>query len=207
MSAPPRSGVRMRFRPARRHALLLAVAAPAAAHAASRPVMLDQTYVEPGPPVSVLAKGAAPCAVHIVEIVDARRSPEMVGMLYGKPVLAPQDRVAWLRSVVGGLKARGIALDFNDPEIETPGVINAHVTLQTAWINTVQGNFDQSAVFKVQAKALDTRTIDQYYRGSSSRMNWASGDREIKGAINIAFSRALDAMARDLAGLCAAKSA
>jgi hypothetical protein len=187
--------------------LLLALAAPAAAYAASRPVVLDQIYVEPGPVVSVLPKGAPPCPVHIVEIADARRSPEMIGMLGGKPVMAPQDRKAWLLSIVGGLRARGVAADFGNPAVDNPGIINARIMLQTAWINSVQVSLDESVVFKVEARGVDGRAIDQFYRGSSSRMNWANGDGEIKHAINIAFSRALDAMARDLAGLCEARQA
>ena len=183
-------------------ALLLAMAAPTLAEAQSRPVTLDATYVEPTPPVSVLAKGAAPCAVHIVEIADARRSPEIIGMVGGKPVLAPPDTMAWLLSVIGGLKGRGITTDFDNPTVESPGIVNARVTLQTAWINAVQISFDQSVVFKVQAKGVDGRSIDRFYRGSASRMNWASGNGEIKGGINVAFSRALDAIAHDLAGLC-----
>ncbi|HEX5182168.1 MAG TPA: hypothetical protein VFW19_03340 [Allosphingosinicella sp.] len=180
---------------------------PVAAYAASRPVLLDQTYVEPGRVVSVLAKGAPPCPVHVMEIADARRSPEMIGMLGGKPVLAPKDRAAWLLSVIGALKGRGVAADFSNPAVETPGIINARIILQTAWINSVQVSLDESVVFKVEAKGIDGRTIDRFYRGSSSHMNWASGDGEIKNAINIAFSRALDAMAHDLAGLCGAKQA
>ena len=140
-----------------------------------------------------------------MEIADARRSPEMIGMLGGKPVLAPQDRTAWLLSVVGGLKARGIATDFRNPAVEDPDVINARIVLQTAWINSVQVSLDQSVVFRIQAKGTDGRTIDKYYRGSSTRMNWASGDGEIKTAMNVAFSRALDAVAHDLAELCDAK--
>jgi hypothetical protein len=205
MNAARRPGSGAPRWPVRRALLLLAVLAPAASYAASRRVILDQTYIEPTPVVSVLAKGASPCRVHIVEIADARRSPEMIGMLGGKPVLAPQDRTAWLLSVVSGLKARGIDLDFNNPSVETPGIINANISLQTAWVNAVQVSFDNSVVFKVQAKGTDTRTVDQYYRGSSSRMNWASGDGETKSGINIAFSRALDAIARDLARLCDAK--
>ena len=207
MSAPARSGTWTRLRPARSALLLLAAAAPVAAYAASHPVMLDQAYVEPGRVVSVLAKGAPPCGVHVMEIVDARRSPEMIGMLGGKPVLAPQDRPAWLLSVITGLKGRGFALDFSDPAVENPRFINAHIALQTAWINNVQTSLDQSVVFKVQAKGPDGRTIDAFFRGSSSRMNWASGDGEIRSAMNVAFSRALDAMAHDLAGLCEARKA
>jgi hypothetical protein len=205
MNAPGRSGTGPLRRPGKRYLLLLAVLAPAASYAASRPVILDATYVEPTPVVSGLAKGASPCRVHIVQLVDGRRSPEMIGMLGGKPVLAPPDRTAWLLSVIGGLNARGVAVDFNNPSAESPGIINANITLQTAWVSAVQVSLDNSVVFKVQAKGIDARTVDQYYRGSSSRMNWASGDGEIKSGINIAFSRALDAIARDLAGLCDAK--
>lgn len=205
MSAPARFEKWARLRPGKGALLLLAVAAPVATYAATRPVMLDQTYVEPTPVVSVLGKNAPPCGVHIVELVDARRSPEMIGMLGGKPVLAPQDRTAWLISIISGLKGRGIAVDFNNPTVESPETVNAHITLQTAWINPVQVSFDASVVFKVQAKGTDTRTIDQYYRGSASRTNWASGNGEVKNNVNIAFSRALDAMARDLVRLCDAQ--
>lgn len=205
MTVLHRPGSRSLRRPGKRILLLLAVAAPLAAHAASRPVILDQAYVEPLPVVSALAKGAPPCAVHIVNLVDDRRSPEMIGMLGGKPVLAPPDRTAWLVSVVTGLQARGISVDFTNPSVENPAVVNANLSLKTAWINAVQISLGASVVFKLQAKGADARTVDQYYRGSASRMNWASGDGEIKSDINIAFSRALDAMAHDLAGLCAAQ--
>ncbi|MDB5709914.1 MAG: hypothetical protein JWL96_1984 [Sphingomonas bacterium] len=203
MTRPARSGAGWLRRLGRKgHLVLLAAAAPMAAQAASKPVVLDPVYIEPTTPVSFAVAGAPLCAVHIVEIVDIRRSPEMLGMLGGKPVLAPPDRTVWLISIVNGLKARGIAVDFSNPGVESPAVVNAHVTLQTAWIDAVQVSLNESAVFKIQAKGSDGRSIDQYYRGSASRMNWVLGDAEIKGGLNIAFSRALDAMARDLVGLC-----
>jgi hypothetical protein len=199
--APSRAGWRRRFG-RKGYLILLAACAPISAQAASKPVLVDPLYSEPSPPVSVAVAGAPMCAVHIVEIVDSRRSPEMLGMLGGKPVLAPQDRGAWLMSIVKGLKARGLDADFTNPGVDSPGVVNAHVTLQTAWVDAVQVSLNESAVFKIQAKGTDGRSIDQYYRGSASRMNWVTGDAEIKAGLNIAFSRALDAMARDLVRLC-----
>lgn len=202
MIRPAPSGAWLRRFGRTRHLVLLAAAVPVAAQSASKPVLVDPLYHEPTTPVSLAIAGAPPCTVHIVEVVDGRRSPEMLGMLGGKPVLAPQDRAAWLASIVKGLTARGVAADFDNPGVETPGAVNTHVTLQTAWVDAVQASLNESAVFKVQAKAGDGRSIDQYYRGSASRINWVTGDAEIKAGLNIAFSRALDAMAHDLVGLC-----
>lgn len=184
---------------------LIAAVAPAVALGQTKPVLVDPVFTEDPLPTFKIAADATPCKVHVIAITDTRRTPEMVGMLGGKPVVAPDDRAAWLGSIIAKLADRGITLDTGNPGNLVPDQVNARFTLITAWTTAVNINLNHSVVFKLEAGAPDGRTVDDFFRGSSSRMNWAFGNGEIKFGLSMAFSRALDSMAAGLATLCTAK--
>jgi uncharacterized lipoprotein YajG len=140
----------------------------------------------------------ATCQVAFIEIVDARRSPEIVGVIYGRGVLAPKDTRAWLEAVLGGLEARGVHAVFSNG-----GPATASFTLQTAAIDSSPVTYSANVVIQVKAKGVEGRALEKVYRGRVSRTAyWSSGQDTMQSAVDGAFANALDAIALDLRAIC-----
>ncbi|MGZ8284510.1 MAG: hypothetical protein ACXW27_16430 [Allosphingosinicella sp.] len=149
-------------------------------------------------------KGKAPaCTVNFAEIVDERRSPELVGVIERRAVRAPADVQAWMRAVLGGLAARGVTAQFG--AAGAPGTRSARFILQTAWIQSTVVTYSASVVVRLQAEGAAGSAIDRSYRGRVARTAyWSGGTGTLQSAVDGAFADALDSMAVDLKTLCTA---
>jgi hypothetical protein len=176
---------------------------PTASNAAPQPMILSPTFADATPPKVGRAKGAASCAAHFVELVDARRAPETLGVVGRRAIYAPKDPTAWLISIISSLKSRGITPILADGQSSTLGAIEAKVSLQTLWITEGVGGITTTAVMRVQAKGAAERTIEQYYRSNMLKTGyWSGGPSVVQASIDGALSKLLDAMATDLQIMC-----
>ncbi len=209
--------------------IALTVAIPGVARAdPQRPLVMDPTYVERADVAPV-----AGCAITIAGLTDNRRAPETIGIVAGfRSITAPADREAWFRSVVEtGLRARGftptVALapeptpvvateavvtdasattDVAAPApLAGPEVLTVRVRLQSVWLASLGMNKTGSVVLHMSA-AHGAQSHEGYYRGEYVSPNWASGRGEFNEHLDRTFAEALNAMASDLAPLCAAPS-
>lgn len=187
--------------------LVLASGMVCAGAEARTQAQLTATFNERAGMVSVLPVGPPTCPVTIAEIVDKRQSPQIVGVIAGRGVLAPADTGAWLRAVLGGLPIRGVTPRFDDAPIR-----RVKITFESAWISGSVETYTGSVVLRVTT--LDepgtgqipssSQAIDQVYRGRISRTAyWSGGTDTLQRAINGAFADALDGLAMDLRKLCA----
>ena len=182
--------------------LALAGGSASQAWALPKPMTLNPVFDNAVPSDLKLAPGVSPCPVHIAALEDVRRSPEMIGIYDRRPIYAPGDRAAWLKSIVKGLESRGIALAF-DGEGVAPSAATAKLELTTAWINNTSANVSASAVFRMQITTAKGGTAGGYYRGSNSRMPyWSTGPSILQRALDHAFAGVLDSMATDLLKTC-----
>lgn len=165
-------------------------------------MVASETLTPETPPKRQVEANVSACTVKIVELKDARTSPEMFGVVDGRAIYAPKDIPKWLRSIVDGLKPRGVTPRFDDAGEAAPAMLEARVTLQTAWLSNVRGNITSTAVLHVQARNPAGATIDKPYRGSVARILWWSKPAEAQEGIDDALSRALDAAAVDMRQLC-----
>jgi hypothetical protein len=149
-------------------------------------------------------KDAPPCEVRITEVTDARSSPEMLGVVRGRAVYAPQDTATWLHSIVEGLQPRGVTPLFGQDGPVSPDDLTAKVSLQIAWMTNTAENITSTAVLHVQAGRAGAPAIDKSYRGSGSRMTVMTGSppEELQKGIDGAIGKALDSIATDLRQLC-----
>lgn len=172
-------------------------AALSPALAAPKPAQLTATFKDRDAPNGK----PSGCTVNFAEIVDERRSPEMVGVIERRAVRAPADVQAWMRAVLGGLPARGVDVRFD--AAAAPGTTPARFTLQTAWIQSTVVTYSASVVVRLQAEGAAGGAIDKSYRGRVARTAyWSGGTGTLQSAVDGAFADALDAMAVDLKAVC-----
>lgn len=191
----------------RRYSRLLASLALASGSASQtwalpKPMTLNPVFDNAVPSEVKLSPGGSLCPVQIVALKDVRRSPEMIGIYDRRPIYAPGDRTAWLKSIVKGLESRGVAAAF-DGEATTPKAATMKLDLTAAWITNTSANVSASAVFRMQVTNGKGETFEGYYRGSNSRMPyWSTGPSILQRALDHAFARVLDSMATDLLKTC-----
>ncbi|MBK8375022.1 hypothetical protein [Sphingorhabdus sp.] len=188
------------------HAALAAVSVivcGVAAHAAPKPMELAATYVESNPGELKLPKDAKPCSVSIASLVDERRSPEMIGVYFGRAIHAPVDRDAWLRSMIAALKSRKIAVNFAAAGGELQDSPPVDIAITKAWIANTESNMSASIVFRLKSTDATGVATEQSYRGGASHMSyWSGGPGELQRAFDTSVSRGLDAMAADIQKRC-----
>jgi hypothetical protein len=190
-------------RPSTLQKAALALAAACALAACSRqPLVASDTHTPETPPKLVVEPGAPPCTLQVAELIDARASPEMFGVVDGRAIYAPKDIPAWLRSVVDGLRPRGVTPRFDAAADAEPAMLEGRIALTTAWLSNVRGNITSTAILHVRARNAAGGTVDEFYRGSVARILWWSDPSEAQEGIDDALSRALDAAAADLRQLC-----
>jgi len=187
--------------------ILLASIAPASGFASPawsipKPMALEATFSNTVSSDVKASTKAPRCPVTIVALADVRRSPEMIGIYERRPVYAPQDRDAWLKSIVQALGSRGL-----DPRFEKSPSSAAAVKLdlKTAWITNTNANVSASVVFTLRVTKANGEVTEASYRGGNSRMPyWGTGPSLVQKAMDVAFARVLDQMAAELLKTCPA---
>lgn len=186
-------------------ALTVAFAVAAPALAAPKPAQLTPTFKDRDAPNQAPKHGKPECTIHVAEIVDERRSPDVLGVINRRAVLAPKDVQAWMKAVLGGLTARGVTAIYEPDGAAVPQIPSARFTLQTAWIQSTVVTYSASVVVKLKAEGPAGAAVDQSYRGRVARTAyWSGGTDTLQSAIDGAFADALDMMAVDLKSLCTA---
>jgi len=182
-------------------ALTAAISLFVAACAAPAPVVVDPAFTDLSRSAAKTVAIAPGCRLDVAEIVDARRAPDVLGIL-GRVVKAPDDRTAWLRSVVAGLATRGFSVAFDTTAPPNQHTVVVRMTLTTAWVGATAMNKDANVVWRVMAVRPGSPVLADDYRGAVSTMNWAGTPNELRALVDQAFAKSLDAMAPDLHGLC-----
>lgn len=140
--------------------------------------------------------------MRVVEIVDDRTDPSVLGAVAGRTVRAPADMHAWMRSVIGGLDRSGIAVEFDDQEAAGPSELVAKAELKTAWVSSATTAKTASVVLSLRYFRAGELIKAADYRGSISAPNWGSTQDEIQRMIDRAFDQVLSQAAADIRAAC-----
>jgi hypothetical protein len=143
----------------------------------------------------------ASCTLRVVDVIDDRMDPTVLGNVGGRNVKGPSDPQAWLHSVIGGLRSNGIAVEFAEAET-TSADLSAKGELKTAWVSSAATAKIASVVLNLQYFRSGSMIKSADYRGSISTPNWGSGQQEIQSMIDRAFDQALSQAAADTLALC-----
>jgi hypothetical protein len=140
--------------------------------------------------------------MRIVAVTDERMDPTVLGVVGGRTVRAPSDAQAWIRSVLRGLQAAGIQVEFADSDSEAPGTFNTRVLLRTAWVSSATTAKLANVVFNIEYRGGAATPGATDYRGHISSPNWNSTDDELQSVVNRAFDQALEQIATDFRSMC-----
>jgi hypothetical protein len=169
--------------------------------AACSPMTASTTYTPRVASPAPLPKPS--CRLRVVEIVDARMDPSVLGNVGGRTVHAPMDAQAWMRSVIGGLDHSGIAVEFAEQDPAWSGLI-ARAELKTAWVSSATTAKTASVVLTLRYFRAGELLKAADYRGSISATNWGSTQDEIQRMIDRAFDQVLSQAAVDIHAVCPA---
>lgn len=146
---------------------------------------------------------APSCAVHFTDVVDERDSPEILGVIGRRGVLAPTDIPAWLHAVLLGLEARGIKPIMAGDGGASTSMPHAVFRLRIAWIDSTEVTYSANVSIRLSVGAAHGQSMDRDYRGRVSRTAyWSGGVDTLQSAIDGAFADALDDIAADLKPMC-----
>lgn len=166
------------------------------------PMTVNTEYTPHVAKTNPVARGS--CTLRVVEIIDGRMDPTVLGNVGGRTVKGPPDAQAWLHSVIGGLRNTGIAVEFGDAESASSD-LSASAELKTAWASSAATAKIASVVLNLRYFRSGSLIKSADYRGSISTPNWSSGQHEIQSMIDRAFDQALSQAAADTLAACSAE--
>lgn len=184
--------------------LLIAISFNGTEAGAAKPLRLDPLWRDP----QVTATrgyntSGGQCRFAIPPIDDLRENPELVGVLGRRKLLAPDDRAAWLRSILSGLPARGVDLKIlSDFDRETDDRDPAGLILRSAWIDYYRGGFTAVVVFELtlgKPSSAGTKII----RGRSTTTDFLGDIRSrAEDSFRRSVAKALDEIAATMLASC-----
>ena len=166
------------------------------------PMTANTAYTPHVPPSKPLPGPA--CRLRVVQIIDDRMDPSVLGNVGGRTVKGPPDPQAWLHSVIGGLRRTGIAVEFADADATSSVDLSAKAELKTAWVSSAATAKIASVVLNLQYFRSGSFIKSADYRGSISTPNWNSTQDEIQSMIDRAFDQVISQAAADALAACSA---
>jgi hypothetical protein len=134
-------------------------------------------------------------------VQDLRDDPQAAGLIADRFVHA-EDAPAWLRSGVLSISRDG-RLEVSDAPPANPADLTIRIELLKVYIIPINEAKSANVVIRVHFAGPGDAPDDQVYRGTFTSLNWASSADEARGALDIALSRVLASVDRDLASRCA----
>jgi hypothetical protein len=194
------------------HCALLSIIVVALQGCATSPVTVRSSYAPPPAPTNrngtvskARAAEAVSCTAHVLVMKDSRSDPTFLGVVAGRSVRSPGQGVEWIGAMLSsGLRHKGIALSVAPEAPADRSVVVAEARLLTAWVASVTTSMNGTVVVAVRHDANDPE--EKIYRGSSTVMNWASGEGEIQGLLDRAFDQMLIKLSTDLKARCTTSS-
>jgi hypothetical protein len=176
---------------------------------ATAPVTVRQSYAPPstttrnGAVSKPKAAATVTCAAHVLSLKDSRTDPTFLGVVAGRSVRSPGEGAEWIGNMLSsGLQHKGVGMSIAPQSPAEQHVVVAEARLLTAWVASVTTSMNGTVVVAVRHNETDAE--EKIYRGSSTVMNWASGEGEIQGLLDRAFEQMLVKLSADLQARCKA---
>ncbi len=155
------------------------------------PVYLDQQFtLDVKDPIA-----ANPCRLNLVGIRDVRRTTEL-GRVAGRKV-ENKEVLEWLAR---GLEQIGIS-QTGDGNPSRP-ILDVEIALLTAHARSVSTSMCCDVVLEATFLQKQETVASKRYRGSCTRINWASGTDEIRRCFDLALQDALFKLREHALSIC-----
>jgi len=145
--------------------------------------------------------GGAPCHVLLAGVQDLRDDPQAAGTFSERFVHA-EDAPAWLRSGLLSI-SRDTRLDLSDQTPPAAADLVIKVDLLKLYMLPINEAKSANVVIRVHY-GPGVQTDEQVYRGAFTSLNWTGAGGEARGAFDVALSRVLEDVDRDLVSRCTA---
>lgn len=172
---------------------------------ADQPVQLAPHYT----PTDSLAEahhaspeGRGPCRVLLAGVQDLRDDPQAAGTFSERFVHA-EDAPAWLRSGLLSI-SRDARLTLGDQTPADKAELVIKVDLLKLYMLPINQAKSANVVVRVHYAGPTAPPDEQVYRGAYTSLNWTGAAGEARGAFDVALSKVLESVDRDLASRCAA---
>ena len=172
-----------------------------AACADPAPMVVRSTFTDTSTPSTGINPAAGSCRLAITDLRDSRRSPDILGIVGGMAIKAPDDRATWLRSKITALGQRGFEVEFN-ANPQAGDTVTAQVSLTSIWVTEIATSKSASVLLHMIAQGPKGLRLERNYRTSVARINWSSTKSELNGLVDSLFTKVLDSMALDLHRIC-----
>jgi hypothetical protein len=142
------------------------------------------------------------CTLQVMQIADGRLDPSVLGQVGPREVLMPRHEQAWLRSIMSALGTLGIAVRFGPASSDPAPHIEARVTLERAWVESIATAEAASVVLKVEYLRHGVPIKSADYRGSADQLDWDDGSEPIQNMVDAVITQVLVKMAGDFRTVC-----
>ena len=144
--------------------------------------------------------GRAPCRVFLASVQDLRDDPQAAGTFSDRFVHA-EDAPAWLRSGLLSI-SRDARLTLSDQTPTDAADLAIKVDLLKLYMLPINEAKSANVVIKVHYADRSAQPDEQVYRGAFTSLNWTGAGGEARGAFDVALSRVLEDVDRDLVSRC-----
>jgi hypothetical protein len=140
--------------------------------------------------------------VRLAGVQDMRDDPQAAGTFSERFVHA-EDAPAWLRSGLLSI-SRDTRLDLSDQTPPAAAELVIKVDLLKLYMLPINEAKSANVVIRVHYVGRTAQADEQVYRGAFTSLNWTGAGGEARGAFDVALSRVLEDLDRDLAARCTA---
>jgi hypothetical protein len=145
------------------------------------------------------------CVVAITQVIDARTDPVHLGVYAGKAIKAPDDREAWLRNIVEGLRRHGVQPTVADNPAPHESKQGYRIVLEKAWVSNTHDDIAASVLLRLDGPGDGTGSAPARFRGTKQKTTYfSSGNSKLQAGLDAAIDEALSGMASHLRKTCGA---
>ena len=164
------------------------------------PMTLDLNDARQLRPLDAYQK-AINCKVSIESVRDDRLRKDDLGMVYIRPIYAP-NIMSWLQQSLASLQASP-RLEMEQGKVAVPQkTILLNASIKKLYVHPLPSSISANIVMSMIYVLNEQKDIARVYRGNSTGVSWTNSPESINEFINEALNVAIKDIGDDLIKLC-----
>ncbi len=164
------------------------------------PMTLDLNDARQLRPVAAYHE-AIHCKVSIGSVKDDRLRKDDLGMVYIRPIYAP-NMMSWLQQSLASLQTSLRLEPEQGKEVVSQKAILLNASIKKLYVHPLPSSISANIVMSMIYVVDGQNEIARVYRGNSTGVNWTNSPESIKEFIDEALTVAIKDIADDLIKLC-----